>query len=136
MAEAVIKFDNYKNKRPRIGLLGVDPSAKMPFTVSNILYAAVVDTAGSELPQEGVSWYCDSKLLGKGNKIDLRVLANGRHTIRLIYRGETYVSAKSWIIERTNKGFTLLHEICDPVPAPTEPPHEHPHPKPSNPCND
>ena len=136
MDEQVIELDDFKTGRPKSMLMGIDSSLNNSGNALNVLYSSIVDSAGRQLSEEGMNWYGNGELLGRGNKVDLRVLKQGRHNIRLVYRGENYVNAKTWIIERTNEGFQLLHEVCDPLPPPPKPPHQHPHSTPTDPCND
>jgi len=137
MAEQMVKIDNFKPKRDQSVLMGIDTSAKKPIGIPNVLYAQIVDGAGSQMTDDDMHWYANGNLIGKGTSVDLRSLSIDRHSIRLVQRRGGNASSKTWIIERTRSGFQLLHEMCDPQPPKSkEPPHIHPHPTPPNPCND
>jgi hypothetical protein len=136
VAEQVVKLADHTPQQPRVIISGVDMSQEKPFGIPSVLHAIVVDSAGRQLPDAGMTWYGNGEVIGRGSQVDLRSLGLGRHNIRLVPRGETRVTARTWIVERTYEGFQLHIEVCDPKPKRTKVAHEHPHPVPEDPCND
>jgi hypothetical protein len=136
VAEHIVKLRDYTPQRRRVLLLGIDASKDKPFRMPNVLYAVVVDSAGRQLPDDGMIWYGNGEVIGRGTKVDLRSLGLGRHYLRLVMRGDLRANARTWIVERTREGFYLHQETCDPTPKRPKPVHKHPHPLPHDRSND
>jgi hypothetical protein len=119
---------------PKVILSGVQFADQLPSDIPSVLHAALMDSAGRQLSDRSMMWFGDGHLIRRGSQVDLRHLAPGRHTIRLVNRGATRTPGMTWTVERGPAGFKLHHAFCDPVPRRIEPPHKHPHPEPPDPC--
>jgi len=136
VAEDVITLGHPAPPPPRLILLGVDTSRDKPLSIPYVLHAAMLDSAGRQLPDDRMTWYGNDEMIGRGSQVDLRALGVGRHAVRLTTRGDPRPAARTWIVERTPAGFRLHHEDCDPKPKVTGAAHEHPHAAPPDPCRD
>ena len=128
--------DNYKTPDLTVTLGGVGtPNQNGTRPIPCVLPVIVTDSAGGALPYDNITWYDSRKSqLARGKFLDLRNLPTGPQVIRVVVRGTGgQLAAKSWLIQRTAAGCTLISTICDPPARHNPDKHPHPHPVPP-PC--
>jgi hypothetical protein len=92
--------------------------SQRPAAAPTVHHAAVVDSAGRELPDDRMTWYAgDGTVLGRGSQVDLRALGMGRHTIRLVSRAGNQPVAAFWVVERSLEGFVVHYGQNTPIPG-------------------
>ena len=131
--ETAIFFDETKPQRPvlKLALVGVATETK-PALLPNVVQSSVTDSLGRQLPTDRVAWYGNNGVeLGRGSQLDLRTLALGRHSLRVVAQGLGGATvARTWVVERTRTGILIIGETPEPD-VPVQEPHQHPHPTPS-----
>jgi hypothetical protein len=133
MTETTIILDDIGPSSPRLqlGLVGAVTEIK-PASLPNVVQSLITDSLGRQIIADRTIWYGDNGAeLGRGTQLDLRILAPGRHTLRVVAQGLGGATlARTWLVERTPTGFLLLEESVEPE-TPNQEPHTHPHPIPS-----
>lgn len=100
-----------------------------------VVSATVVDAAGAELPSARLTWYdAAGAEIGRGSRVDIRRLAEGQHSARVVYRGgEDRMTSAGVAMEVDGAGRGRIIAVV-PSRHPVDPkPHPHPHPAPEPP---
>lgn len=131
--ETAIVFDETQPQRPllQLALAGVATETK-PALLPNVVQSLITDSLGRQLPTDRITWYGNNGVeLGRGSQLDLRILAPGRHSLRVVAQGLGGATvARTWLVERTRTGILIIGETPEPE-VPVQEPHQHPHPTPS-----
>jgi hypothetical protein len=112
-AEGELTLRDYTPPEPTLNIVGFDFRVKQSQSVSEVLRAVALDSAGRQLPADRIFWYTEEgSELSRGDSVDLRQLPPGQHVIRAVVRfaGERS-TAKSWLVERTSTGIIVHHPM-------------------------
>lgn len=131
-AETEVKLESSQPPEVTLTLSGGEPSGSGPVPIDATPQLLATDSSGAQIPDTYVSWHTgEGETIGQGRQIDLRTLAEGKHTIRAVIRRHGGRSiGKSWIVERRGHEAFVHEARPDPPRTPRGKQHEHPHPPP------